>query len=64
MPSDTLAEPAAAAEESALPRILPRRRPGQWAAALVALVLLGFACVSAAYAAEAVRAGRGAERTR
>ncbi|MEV6026475.1 amino acid ABC transporter permease [Streptomyces sp. NPDC052036] len=46
MSSDTLAEPAAAAEEAALAHIVPRRRPGQWAAALVVLVLLGLAVVS------------------
>ncbi|MGW5253933.1 amino acid ABC transporter permease [Streptomyces sp. NPDC004012] len=46
MSSDTLAEPAAAAEEAALPHIVPRRRPGQWAAALAVLVLLGLAVVS------------------
>ncbi|MDT0465218.1 amino acid ABC transporter permease [Streptomyces gibsoniae] len=46
MSSDPLAEPAAAAEEAALPHIVPRRRPGQWAAALAVLVLLGLAVVS------------------
>ncbi|MGR6969505.1 amino acid ABC transporter permease [Streptomyces cynarae] len=46
MSSETLAEPAAAAEEAAPPRLVPRRHLGQWAAALVVLVLLGFALAS------------------
>ncbi|MEU6094559.1 amino acid ABC transporter permease [Streptomyces sp. NPDC047079] len=46
MSSDTLTEPAAAAQEAAPPRIVPRRHPGQWAAALVVLALLGFAVAS------------------
>ncbi|UXY18951.1 amino acid ABC transporter permease [Streptomyces cynarae] len=46
MSSETLAKPAAAAEEAAPPRLVPRRHLGQWAAALVVLVLLGFALSS------------------
>ncbi|MFJ8362677.1 amino acid ABC transporter permease [Streptomyces sp. NPDC093984] len=46
MSSETLAKPAAAAEEAAPPRLVPRRHLGQWAAALVVLVLLGFALAS------------------
>ncbi|MEV6741507.1 amino acid ABC transporter permease [Streptomyces sp. NPDC051104] len=46
MSSETLAKPAAAAEEAAPPRLVPRRHLGQWAAALVVLVLLGFALTS------------------
>ncbi|GHK03336.1 amino acid ABC transporter permease [Streptomyces sp. NPDC003753] len=46
MSSETLAKPAAAAEEAAPPRLVPRRHLGQWAAALVVLVLLVFALSS------------------
>ncbi|MFI2415577.1 amino acid ABC transporter permease [Streptomyces sp. NPDC018947] len=43
MSSDTLAQPAAVPEtpdEADLPRIVPHRRPGQWAAAAAVLALL------------------------
>ncbi|MFF3908985.1 amino acid ABC transporter permease [Streptomyces sp. NPDC001848] len=46
MSSETLAKPAAAAEEAVPPRLVPRRHLGQWVAALVVLVLLGFALTS------------------
>ncbi|MER6733458.1 amino acid ABC transporter permease [Streptomyces puniciscabiei] len=49
MSSDTLAKVPAAAEEpdpARAPRIVPQRRYGQWAAAVVVLVLLGFAVTS------------------
>ncbi|MEU6393743.1 amino acid ABC transporter permease [Streptomyces sp. NPDC046939] len=45
MSSDTLAKvpPSAPPTASAAPRIVPRRRPGQWAAAALVLILLGLA---------------------
>ncbi|PPS69298.1 amino acid ABC transporter permease [Streptomyces sp. MH60] len=46
MSSDTLAESAAVPDtpgRADLPRIVPQRRPGQWTAAVVVLVLLGLA---------------------
>jgi polar amino acid transport system permease protein len=43
MSSNTLAEPSAAAEEVAPPRLVPGRHLGQRTAAVVVLVLLGFA---------------------
>ncbi|MGW7819269.1 amino acid ABC transporter permease [Streptomyces puniciscabiei] len=49
MSSDTLAKVPAAAEKpdpAHAPRIVPQRRYGQWAAAVVVLVLLGFAVTS------------------
>ncbi|MEW1645940.1 MULTISPECIES: amino acid ABC transporter permease [unclassified Streptomyces] len=49
MSSDTLAASAAAPdipEPAGSPRIVPQRRPGQWAAAVAVLVLLGFAVAS------------------
>ncbi|MHA5051638.1 amino acid ABC transporter permease [Streptomyces sp. SD15] len=49
MSSDTLTKVAAAAPEDATPpRIVPRRRLGQWTAAVVVLILLGFAVNSVA----------------
>jgi polar amino acid transport system permease protein len=49
MSSDTLATPAQAppaAPDDAAPRIVPRRRTGQWLAAAVVLVLLALAALS------------------
>ncbi|MET9903614.1 amino acid ABC transporter permease [Streptomyces sp. NPDC006446] len=43
MSSDTLTKVAAAPDESASLRIVPRRRPGLWTAAVAVLVLLGLA---------------------
>ncbi|MGW3668809.1 amino acid ABC transporter permease [Streptomyces sp. NPDC005141] len=43
MSSDTLAKVAAAPDEAASLRIVPRRRPGLWTAAVAVLVLLGLA---------------------
>lgn len=62
MSSDTLAESAAVPDtpgRADLPRIVPRRRPGQGTAAVVVLVLLGLGqyYVEKHYA-------RGTERTR
>jgi polar amino acid transport system permease protein len=43
MSSDTLTEVAAAPDEAASLRIVPRRRPGLWTTAVAVLVLLGLA---------------------
>ncbi|MFD9465460.1 amino acid ABC transporter permease [Streptomyces sp. NPDC060027] len=43
MSSDTLTKVAAAPDEAASLRIVPRRRPGLWTAAVAVLVLLGLA---------------------
>src|SRR4051812_48519977 len=45
MSSDTLAKvpPSAPPATTAVPRIVPRRRPGQWGAAALVLVLVGLA---------------------
>ncbi|MFI9052683.1 amino acid ABC transporter permease [Streptomyces sp. NPDC053427] len=50
MPSDTLAEPALAppgrTDPTTVPRIVPRRRTGQWTAAAAVLALLALAVLS------------------
>ncbi|GGU85089.1 amino acid ABC transporter permease [Streptomyces albospinus] len=51
MPSDTLDAPAVPAAappgaDAAVPRIVPRRRPGRWAAAVLVLVLAALAVTS------------------
>lgn len=47
MSSHTLAEPSAAAEEAAPPRLFPRRHLGRWTAAVALGTLLAAAPLSA-----------------